>query len=410
MGRTGEAPSAASGNATMDKDILRLIDRRMDEAVSRGECVGVTAMVVRDGRVEHFAAAGMADLAAGRPMAEDTVFRMFSSTKCVTGVASAMCVERGILSPRTSVFEYLPGFRDQTYWDGRELRPVGPQGVTIHDLLNMTSGICYPADSNPGDRALAALARDVAAEIDAGDYSTDTVTFANRIGKAPLSFQPGAQWAYGFNADVMAAVIEVATGMRYGEFLRRELFEPLGMKDTGFRVDAARRARMATCYDCVPGREPTPTQGVGRRLCLANYDPRTAFESGGAGLVSTAPDWAAFMAMLQAGGTWRGHRFLSPAGMRFLTAPQLTAEQARTFRWQDQPGQNYGCFHHIKVAPGPTSNLCSVGTYGWDGALGTNSFVDPVERLSVIVMIQNAPPFGTRNLTWSLRNPAYAAL
>ena len=174
----------------MNKDILSLIDRRMDEAVSTGECVGVTATVVHDGRVEHFAAAGMADLAAGRPMAEDTVFRMFSSTKCVTGVAAAMCVERGILSPRTSVAEYLPGFRDQTYWDGRELRPVGPQGVTVHDLLNMTSGICYPADWNPGDRALAALARDVAAEIDAGDYSTDTVASPSKAVRSGCSHSP----------------------------------------------------------------------------------------------------------------------------------------------------------------------------------------------------------------------------
>ncbi len=394
----------------MDKGILKLIDRRMNEAVTRGECVGVTATVVHDGHVEHFAAAGMADIAAGRHMAEDTVFRMFSSTKCVTGVATAMCVERGILSPRTPVCEYLPGFRDQQYWDGAALRPVEAKPVTILNLLNMTSGILYPGDTDPGDRAMADIAKDVAAEIDAGDFSTDTVAFANRIGAAPLAFKPGDHWAYGFNADVMGAVIEVATGMRFGEFLRRELFDPLGMRDTGFSLDAGRRARLAMCYNCQPGCAPTPMPEVGRKLAMADYHERTAFESGGAGLVSTASDWAAFMAMLQAGGTWGGHRFLSPAGMRFLTAPQLLPEQARTFNWQDQPGQNYGCFHHIKVAPGPTSNLCSVGTYGWDGALGTNSFVDPVERLSVIVMIQNAPPFGVRNLTWSLRNPAYAAL
>ena len=131
---------------------------------------------------------------------------------------------------------------------------------------------------------------------------------------------------------------------------------------------------------------------------------------GGAGLVSTIGDWCKLMAMLQAGGTWNGHRFLSPAGMRLMTSPQLTPEQAKTFNWQDQPGQNYGFFNHIRVAPGPNSNPCNVGTFGWDGMLGTNSFVDPVEKLSLVVTIQNRPPFTRSCLTWALRNPLYAAL
>ena len=116
------------------------------------------------------------------------------------------------------------------------------------------------------------------------------------------------------------------------------------------------------------------------------------------------------MAMLQAGGTWNGHRFLSPYGMRLMTSPMLTPEQAKFFNWQDQPGSNYAFFNHVKVAGAPSSNPCNPGTFGWDGALGTNSFVDPVERLSLVVMIQNEPPFTTRNLTWGLRNPLYAAL
>ncbi len=390
---------------------LEILSDMMKRAVDRGECAGVQAAVVKDSREVWHAAAGMADVEAARPMSRDTLFRMFSSTKCVTGLAAAMCVDRGFFTPRAAVCEYLPGFRDQLYWDGTELRPVGARTVYIHDLLNMTSGICYPGNWNPGDRGLAAEVKRLAAEIDAGDYSTGTVEFANRIGRVPLSFFPGDQWAYGMNADVVGALVEVATGKRYGEWLRDEIFGPLGMDDTGFSIPPEKRGRLAGAYAFAEDGARTRIDAqVGRHLGLADYDPRTNVEMGGAGLVSTIGDWCKLMAMLQAGGTWNGHRFLSPAGMRLMTSPQLTPEQAKTFNWQDQPGQNYGFFNHIKVAAGPSSNPCNVGTYGWGGMLGTNSFVDPVEKLSLVVMIQNAPAFTRTCLTYGLRNPLYAAL
>ena len=358
----------------LDLKKLEVLSDRMKRAVDRGECAGVQAAVVKDSREVWHAAVGMADLAEVRPMARDTVFRMFSSTKCVTGLAAAMCADRGLLSLRTPVYEYLPGFRDQRWWDGRELHRIGPGGrpVYLFDLLNMTSGITYVGDWDPGDRGRKKLIEEQAAEVDRGVY-TGTVELMNRMGGVPLSFFPGSRWAYGFNADVMA---------------------------------------MATCYHCVPGEEGSPRAmpEVGRRLGLADYVPETGYEAGGAGLVSTIGDWCRLMAMLQAGGTWNGHRFLSPYGMRLMTSPMLTPEQAKFFNWQDQPGSNYAFFNHVKVAGAPSSNPCNPGTFGWDGALGTNSFVDPVERLSLVVMIQNEPPFTTRNLTWGLRNPLYAAL
>ena len=397
----------------LDLKKLEVLSDRMKRAVDRGECAGVQAAVVKDSREVWYAAAGMADLAAARPMARDTVFRMFSSTKCVTGLAAAMCVDRGLFTPRAPVCEYLPGFKDQLYWDGKELRPVGARTVYVFDLLNMTSGICYPGNWNPGDRGLDAEVKRLAAEIDAGDYSTGTVGFANRIGRVPLSFFPGHQWAYGMNADVVGALVEVATGKRYGQWLRDEIFGPLGMDDTGFSIPPEKRGRLAGAYafaDDAPHDRTRIDAEVGRHLGLADYDPRTNVEMGGAGLVSTIGDWCKLMAMLQAGGTWNGHRFLSPYGMRLMTSPMLTPEQAKFFNWQDQPGSNYAFFNHVKVAGAPSSNPCNPGTFGWDGALGTNSFVDPVERLSLVVMIQNEPPFTTRNLTWGLRNPLYAAL
>ncbi|MBQ9727508.1 MAG: beta-lactamase family protein [Kiritimatiellae bacterium] len=397
----------------MNTQRLSALSDWMKRAVDRGECAGVQAAVVKDGREVWHAAVGLADVAGNRPMGRDTLFRMFSSTKCVTGLAAAMCVDRGLFSLRTPVYEFLPGFRNQCWWDGEKTREIGPGGRPVHlfDLMNMTSGVTYVGDWDAGDRGRTKLIREQQAEIDRGVF-TGTVELMNRMGGVPLSFAPGTRWAYGFNADVAAAVIEVATGKRYGQWLREEIFEPLGMDETGFTVTPERRARLATCYRCVPGEAgcPRAMPDVGRRLGLADYVPETGFESGGAGLVSTVGDWCKLMAMLQAGGTWGGHRFLSPAGFRLMTTPMLTPEQARTFNWQDFPGHNYAFFNHVKVAGAPSSNPCNPGTFGWDGALGTNSFVDPVEKLSLVVTIQNEPPFTTSNLTWGLRNPLYAAL
>ena len=393
-------------------DRLSPLSDWMQRAVDRGECVGVQASVVKDARTVWHAAAGLADLEEKRPMARDTIFRMFSSTKCVTGLAAAMCADRGLFSLRTPVYEFLPAFRDQSWWDGAELHRIGKGGrpVYLFDLLNMTSGITYEGHWNPGDRHNAAVMDGQRAELARGVY-TGTVELMNRLGEGALSFFPGSRWAYGFNADVMGAVIEVASGKRFGDFLREEIFEPLGMADTGFRVTPAQRARMATCYHCEPGLAPRAMPEVGRRIGLSDYVPQLGFESGGGGLVSTVEDWEKFMAALQRGGVSEsGHRLLSPYGLRLMTTPMLTAEQAKTYTWQDQPGNNYAFFNHIKMPGAPSSNPCNPGTYGWDGALGTNSFVDPVERLSLVVMIQNEPPFTTSTLTYGLRNPLYAAL
>lgn len=398
----------------MQVEKLSVLSDMMQRAIDRGECIGIEAAVVKDCRTVWRHCAGMADIAAGgRPMDEHTLFRMFSSTKCVTGLAAAMCADRGIFSLRTPVYEFLPGYRNQSWWDGKETREIGPGGrpVYLMDLLNMTSGITYPGDWDAGDRSRKAFTEEQSRRVRKGIH-TGTVELMDRLGSTPLSFFPGDRWAYGYSADVMGAVIEVATGKRFGQWLRDEIFDPLGMSDTGFTVAPGERSRLATCYHCVPGEEGSPRakDDVGFRIGMSDYVPETAFESGGAGLVSTIEDWCKLMAMLQAGGTWNGHRLISAAGLRLMTTPMLSTNQARTFTWLDFPGHNYAFFNHVKLPGAPSSNPCNPGTYGWDGALGTNSFVDPVEKLSLVVMIQNEPPFTTRNLTWGLRNPLYAAL
>lgn len=391
----------------MNKKRLSVLTDMMRAAVARGECAGVQAMVVREGREEYFGLAGMADIEADRPMTRDTIFRMFSSSKCVTGLAAVMCIERGLLSLRAPVHEYLPGFRDLRYWNGTGEVPLS-MPLLVRNVLNMTSGIAYPGGTVAG-QATAALVEEMNRDAEQG-IITPTVDFANRLGRCPLDFAPGTSWQYGFNADVAGALIEVVSGMAFGDFLRKEIFDPLGMVDTGFRVDAARRERMAMTYRSSSDGKLSPFPEAGLSLGLRDYDERTSFESGGAGLVSTIDDWARLMRFFQSDGTIDGHRLLSPYGMRFLRTPQLTERQAKAFCGCDCDGQNYANFMNIKVADGPTNNFCNVGTFGWDGWLGTNSFADPVEKLSLIVLLQGLPSATVRQLPWAMRPPVYAAL
>ena len=391
----------------MNKKRLSILSDMMRRSVDRGECAGVQAMVIHDGIEEYHDIVGLADIEKNRPMTRDAIFRMYSSSKCVTALAAVMCIERGLLALRAPVHEYLPGFKEQTYWNGKEIVPVGIP-MLVRDVLTMTSGLSYPSNTVAG-KATTALVREMDEKADRGDF-TSTVDFANDLGKCPLDFAPGDRWQYGYSADVAGALVEVVTGMSYGEFLQREIFEPLGMKDTGFRVTAAQRTRMATTYTAFQQNGLAPYTRAGFFLGLRDYDERTAFESGGAGLVSTIDDWAQLMRLFQSNGTLGGHRFLSPAGMLFLRAPQLSAYQARTYNWLDCLGQNYGILMNIKTAPGPSSNFCNIGTFGWDGWLGTSSFVDPVENLSLIVLLQNHEGDTSRGLTGAMRPPLYAAL
>ncbi len=362
------------------------------QAVEAGRYPGIQELVISGDREVFHEAVGSADRENGRPVARDTLYRMFSSSKNITGVASVMCIERGLFSPRDPVFEYLPAFKDVTV--GPERRAPS-RGISIGDLLCMTSGITYDFDWSGVNAAR-------------GDR-IGTVDFACMLAREqPLAFEPGDRWAYGYNADVMGALIEVTSGKRFGDFLREEIFEPLGMKDTGFTVPPEKRSRLAQAYELDADGHPAVSAIAPYHLGLADYATDTSFESGGAGLVSTIDDWAKFCRMLIAGGTLDGHRFLSPAGFRYLRTNQLHPEQARTFNWDDCTGHGYGNFFHIKRAGVKHSDLSNPGTFAWGGWLGTHSFVDPVAECASIFLVQCAG-YDQSNTSSRVRNVVSAA-
>lgn len=374
----------------------------MQAAIDNHECPGLSLLVIKDGREALYAEAGYADTANAKPIRRDSIFRLYSQSKPVTAAAALLLMERGVIDLMDPVEKYLPGFRRQRVWT-REGLVAANRPVQILDLLGMTSGLCYPDADAPGQYA-AGLFEEQHRLILAGG-GMDTVTFANRMGELPLAFQPGDQFRYGTSADVLGAVVEVASGKPYADFLREEFFEPLGMNDTAFWVPEEKQSRFVTCYKRVPG-GLEPFHDL--HLAVGEYSRKPAFASGGAGLVSTLNDYAAFATMLLNNGSHQGRQILSPATVRYMTQPQLTDHASRTY-WDSLTGFGYGKLMRIALHPGQAHYLVGHGEYGWDGWLGSYFANLPMERVTFLLM-QNVTDTGTAAVTRKLRNIVLAGM
>ena len=384
---------------------MTLMDRVQDcmqKAVDNHECAGLSLLVRVDGRDALYAEAGYADIASGSPVRRDSIFRLYSQSKPVTAAAAMLLMERGVIDLADPVEKYLPGFRKQRVWTPEGLVPVN-RPMQVFDLLGMTSGLCYPDSDAPGQYAARLFEEQQELMRSGGGMST--VEFANRMGELPLSFQPGDQFRYGTSADVLGAVVEVASGMPFADFLREAFFEPLGMRDTAFHVPQEKESRFVTCYKRVPGGLEPFSQ---LHLAVGDYSREPAFASGGAGLVSTLDDYAAFADMLMNEGLYQGRRILSPATVRYMTQPQLSSHASRTY-WDSLSGFSYGKLMRVAVQPGQCAYLASEGEYGWDGWLGSYFANMPKERVTFLLM-QNATDTGTAAVTRKLRNIVLSGL
>ncbi len=386
-----------------------LFARIIEEEMAQREISGANLLISRWGKVLHQESYGMADLENGVPMREDAIFRMFSMTKVVTGLAAMILYERGIIDPNEPVGKYLETFRDmQVIAEDGTLTPA-ERPMILRDLLSMTSGLVYPGELTAAERAADALFQEVFAAQDAGK-EIPTVEFALRIGELPLLFTPGAQWHYGTSADVCGALIERATGMRFGEFLKKEIFDPLHMEDTGFYVPEDKKARFTQAYrhiDATAGQPARLEVLEGHHLGMSGYDAPPAFESGGAGLVSTIGDIHKLAVMLlNEGKTPDGRRIISERTAKLFRSNALTEEQRRTMNWDSLIGHGYGNFNRVLLDPGHAVTNAPAGEFGWDGWLGTYLSIDPETGLIFEYFIQRADT-GTTISTRKLKAIAY---
>lgn len=368
------APPAATGLAA---DRVQRIDQLIDRTIKAGEVSGAVTLVARNGKVVYQQAQGLADIASGKPMRKDSLFRIASMSKPVTAVAILMLVEEGKVRLDDPLSRFIPAFRDMKVAVPQTRAPGAAGGapayytvpaerqVTVLDILSHTSGIASGPIGN-------AVAKDL---LD--NRRKAGTAWAEQLATAPLEFQPGTRWAYSpFGAfDVLGRIVEIASGQRYADFLQQRLFTPLHMTDITFWPSEAQRARVVTNYVMTAkGIEP-------------NSDPEqfssAMLDSGAAGLYATAESYARFAMMLANGGELDGVRVLSPASVALMGSAVI----ADTLPGR-QPGEGWGVGVRSITNSATRHTLLATGSFGWSGAYGTHFWVDPKQKLVAIMMVQ----------------------
>ncbi|HJP87189.1 MAG TPA: serine hydrolase domain-containing protein [Gemmatimonadaceae bacterium] len=370
-----------------DASRLARIDQALQGYVDRNEIAGAVALVLRDGRPIYERAVGWADKEAGRRMTTDAIFRIASQTKALTSTAVMMLMEEGKIGLQDPVSRFIPQFAHTTVATrsdtGRVIRQAKRQ-ITIHDLLSHTSGISYGVDS-----IVAPLyaAKGLGPAAGWGWYTADKnepiCTTMERLASLPFVSQPGERWVYGYSIDVLGCVVERASGMPLDQFIRTRITEPLGMKDTFFFIPPDKKQRLVAVYmndSTGLRRAPEGAKGQGHYV----DGPRRSF-AGGAGLLSTAHDYARFLQMIANGGQLDGVRILAPRTIQLMTTNQV---DTLLKSWNACTG--FGLTFAVHTQFG-CDELTSAGSYYWGGAYGSAYMVDPKEHLIVVFMENRLP-------------------
>ena len=383
-------PAATPDQVGLSAQRLDRIKAVMQDYVDRGRIAGVVTVVARGGKLVVFDAYGRMDIERNLPMRKDVIVRMASMSKAVTSVAAMILVEEGRLQLSEPVSKYIPAFKQTmvavpppagTPGSGRYGLVPAKREITIRDLLTHTAGISYGL-GNPAE------AQYKAAGILGwylGDQKDPIGRIAERIAGLPFDAQPGEKYVYGYNTDILGAVIERASGMMLDQFFRTRVFEPLKMVDSSFFLPPEKKDRLATVYSArADGLVRAPDPGMGQGDYVEG--PRTCF-SGGAGLLSTPTDYTRFLQMLLNGGELDGARVLGPKTVELMTVNHVGAlysEGAMGF------GLGFEVIEHL----GKAGRYGTVGTYGWGSAYYQRYFVDPQEKLIAVFFSQLVPAGG----------------
>lgn len=369
-----------------------------DRAVECGYLAGMNVLVMKDGTEAAYYQNGYRDVLNGLPIERNTIFRLYSMSKPVTAAAAMILIERGLLSYDEPVSKYLPTFKNLKVVEENRLVPAERE-ITIRDLMGMQSGMPYGGTSLAGRHAEAVF--NEAAETVDTTGTLSTREFALKLGEGAAEFQPGSHWMYGSSADIMGAVIEAASGKRFGEFLQEEIFGPLGMKDTGFYVPEEKRDRFSKSYTHNEAGEliEFPTTHLGISYTWANVP---SFESGGAGLVSTIEDYKKFCMMLLSGGKYNDRRILRRKTVEHMRQSQMMPWHEKDM-WDGLRGYGYGNFMRSLQNPGQSMDLGCKEEFGWDGWLGCYFAIMPVENIVILAMRQ-MDGAGTDYVVRELRN------
>ena len=376
------APTVPESVAVSSERLDRLTST-LQQYVDDGQLAGAVALIARHGRVVYHEAVGMRDIESRDAMPQDAIFRIASQTKALVSVAVMVLQEQGKLLISDNLSKYLPEFEKTTVAvkkNGDEYK-VEPsrRPITLRDLLTHTAGIGY--GYGPAKERWAKA--DIQGWYFAHREEEVGATVA-RMASLPFAAQPGESFVYGYNTDILGAVVERVSGQRLDAFLREAILEPLGMADTHFYLPPEKASRLATVYSATKGgleRAPEPGLGTGQGHYVKG--PRVSF-SGGAGLLSTAKDYARFLQMMLNGGTLNGNRVLSRKSVELMTVDHLNGIEFA-------PGQGFGLGFSVVTDLGARGQPGTVGEFGWGGAYHSTYWVDPREGLVVAYLTQLIP-------------------
>jgi CubicO group peptidase (beta-lactamase class C family) len=390
------------------EDLARL-HALMQKTVEEKQIAGIVTILARHGRIVDYRTYGVSDLASGKPIQKDAIFRDFSMTKPVTGVAMMILYEQGKWLPSDPIAKFVPEFAHLKVYkgmdaDGKMILVDPDHAPTMAELMSHTAGFTYgffgntPVDKMYRDANLLG--------------SKNLQEFVEKLAKIPLLYQPGQGWTYSMSMDIEGYIVEKLSGQSLPDFIRDHIYTPLGMRDAGFYVPADKRERFVTLYRTGENGELVADPSASRRQ--GNYDVQPPMASGGGGMVSTAEDYYRFATMLLNQGELNGKRIIAPSTVKLMTQnhlpPELLTGKYSIGSQVMRPGFGYGYNGAVIFNP-PEANLSDgKGEYFWDGAAGTWFWVDPTNDVVFVGMIQRMLGPLSPNLEYESRAIVYGAL
>jgi CubicO group peptidase (beta-lactamase class C family) len=387
--------------------INRITDHLDRNYIAPGKIAGCQALVARRGHIAYFKSLGMMDRERRKPMADDTIFRLYSMTKPIASVALMTLFEQGHFQLNDPVSRFIPAWREHRVWlsgEGASMETVAPaHPMTMRNVLSHTGGLTYGATNHPVDR----IYREVGVMRGPGETLEG---FVEKLARVPLRYQPGERWMYSLSTDVCGRLVEVVSGKRFDVYLRENIFDPLDMKDTSFMVAPSKVDRLAANYE----RQADKTLKLIDDAERSTYLKQPTFFSGGGGLTGTTADYLRFCEMLRRGGELDGARILGPRTIELMRqnhlagGKDLSAMAIGAFSETAYEGVGFGLGFAMTLGQVEAGALGG-GDYYWGGAASTIFWVDPKEDMVVIFMTQLMPS-ATFNFRGQLRNIIYSAI
>ncbi len=362
---------------------LKRLDAGMKAIVDNKQLAGVSTIVTRHGQIVQQMVYGKADLASDTPLAKDTIVRIYSMTKPITGVAMMILYEEGKWKPSDPISRHIPQFKDLKVFksvgaDGKPVADLPGHPPTMGELMSHTAGFTYGLfGSSPVDKMYSQ-----ANLLGAGSLQE----FIDKLAPLPLAYEPGQGWVYSVSVDIQGYLVEKLSGQPFADFLRERIFEPLGMNDTAFFVPQNKLSRLATVYQLT-------AQGLAPMPRDPNVSAAPGFPSGGGGLYSTGGDYLRFAQMLANKGELNGARILAPSSVALMTSNHVpdAVKAAGKFgigNYRQQPGFGFGFDVAIYEEPTRIGSSVGEGTFLWDGIAGTWFWIDPKNDIVFVGIIQ----------------------